>query len=101
MRAHGLEVRSSTPVERVERAGGRLVVMTATEAIPADAVLYATGRAPIPNTKGIGLDEQGVAMSGAARSWSIVPTAAACPASTRSATAATMPAPASTRASST
>jgi glutathione reductase (NADPH) len=63
MRAHGLDIRGSTPVHHVERAGGRLVVMTATGPIPADAVLYATGRVPIPNTRGLGLEAQGVAMT--------------------------------------
>jgi glutathione reductase (NADPH) len=63
MRARGLDIRGSTPVHHVERAGGRLIVMTPTGPIPADAVLYATGRAPIPNTGGIGLEKLGVAMS--------------------------------------
>jgi glutathione reductase (NADPH) len=63
MRAHGLDLRGSTPVHHVERAGGRLVVMTATGPIPADAVLYATGRVPIPNTRGLGLEQLGVAMT--------------------------------------
>jgi glutathione reductase (NADPH) len=63
MRAHGLDIRGSTPVHHVERAGGRLVVMTGAGPVPADAVLYATGRAPIPNTRGLGLEELGVAMN--------------------------------------
>jgi glutathione reductase (NADPH) len=63
MRAHGLDLRGSTPVHHVEPAGGRLVVMTGAGPVPADAVLYATGRAPIPNTKGLGLEELGVAMN--------------------------------------
>jgi len=63
MRAHGLDIRGSTPVHHVERAGGRLVVMTGAGPIPADAVLYATGRVPIPNTRGLGLEQLGVAMN--------------------------------------
>ncbi len=63
MRSHGLDIRGSTPVHHVEPAGGRLVVMTAAGPIPTDAVLYATGRLPIPNTKGLGLEQQGVTMS--------------------------------------
>jgi glutathione reductase (NADPH) len=63
MRAHGLDIRGSTPVHHVERAGGRLVVMTGAGPVPADAVLYATGRVPIPNTSGLGLEELGVAMN--------------------------------------
>ncbi len=59
MRAHGLDIRGSTPVHHVERAGGRLVVMTGAGPIPADAVLYATGRVPIPNTRGLGLEALG------------------------------------------
>jgi glutathione reductase (NADPH) len=64
MRAHGLDVRGSTPVHHIERAGGRLVVMTGTGPIPADRVLYATGRLPIPNTRGLGLEQLAVAMAG-------------------------------------
>jgi glutathione reductase (NADPH) len=63
MRARGLDLRGSTPVDHVQRSGGRLVVMTATGPIPADAVLYATGRMPIPNTRGLGLEELGVTMN--------------------------------------
>jgi glutathione reductase (NADPH) len=63
MGAHGLDIRGSTPVHHVERAGGRLVVMTGAGPIPADAVLYATGRVPIPNTSGLGLEGLGVAMN--------------------------------------
>ena len=63
MRAHGLDIRGSTPVDRIEQAGGRLVVMTGAGPIPADAVLYATGRLPIPNTRGLGLEQQGVVMN--------------------------------------
>ena len=63
MRAHGLDLRGSTPVHHVEPAGGRLVVMAGAGPIPADAVLYATGRAPIPNTRGLGLERHGVAMN--------------------------------------
>ncbi len=63
MRARGLDIRGSTPVHHVEQAGGRLVVLTAAGPIPTDAVLYATGRVPIPNTKGLGLEQLGVAMT--------------------------------------
>jgi glutathione reductase (NADPH) len=63
MRAHGLDIRGSTPVHHVERAGGRLVVMTGAGPVPADAVLYATGRLPLPNTGGLGLEQLGVAMT--------------------------------------
>ncbi|MGH6898267.1 MAG: glutathione-disulfide reductase [Geminicoccaceae bacterium] len=63
MRRRGLDIRSSTTVDHLERAGGRLVLHTTAGPIPADAVLYATGRDPIPNTRDIGLEEQGVRMN--------------------------------------
>jgi glutathione reductase (NADPH) len=63
MRRRGLDIRSSTTVDRLERAGGRLVLHTTVGPIPADAVLYATGRDPIPNTKSLGLEELGVRMT--------------------------------------
>jgi glutathione reductase (NADPH) len=63
MRRRGLDIRSSTTVARLERAGGRLVLHTTAGPIPADAVLYATGREPIPNTRNLGLEEQGVRMN--------------------------------------
>jgi glutathione reductase (NADPH) len=63
MRRRGLDIRSSTTVARLERAGGRLVLHTTAGPIPADAVLYATGRDPIPNTQSLGLEEQGVRMN--------------------------------------
>ena len=63
MRRRGLDIRSSTTVDRLERAGGRLVLHTTAGPIPADAVLYATGRDPIPNTGNLGLDDLGVRMN--------------------------------------
>ena len=62
MKRRGLDIRSSTTVHHLERAGGRLVLHTTAGPIPADAVLYATGRDPIPNTRNIGLEELGVCM---------------------------------------
>jgi glutathione reductase (NADPH) len=62
MRQRGLDIRSSTTVDRLGRAGGRLVLHTTAGPIPADAVLYATGRDPIPNTGNLGLEAQGVHM---------------------------------------
>jgi glutathione reductase (NADPH) len=63
MRQRGLDIRSSTTVDHLGRAGGRLVLHTTAGPIPADAVLYATGRDPIPNTQSLGLEEQGVRMN--------------------------------------
>ena len=51
MKRRGLDIRSSTTVHHLERAGGRLVLHTTAGPIPADTVLYATGREPIPNTR--------------------------------------------------
>jgi glutathione reductase (NADPH) len=56
MRQRGLDLRTSTTVDRLERAGGRLVLHTTAGPIPADAVLYATGREAIPNTRSLGLE---------------------------------------------
>jgi glutathione reductase (NADPH) len=62
MRQRGLDLRTSTTVHHLERAGGRLVLHTTAGPIPADAVLYATGRAAIPNTGSLGLEQLGVRM---------------------------------------
>ena len=62
MVGHGVDLRAETVVERIERRGGRLRVVTDREPIDADAVIYATGREPLPNTQGIGLEELGVRM---------------------------------------
>jgi glutathione reductase (NADPH) len=63
MRQRGLDIRTSTTVHHLERAGGRLVLHTTAGPIPADAVLYATGREPIPNTRELGLEQLGVRMN--------------------------------------
>jgi glutathione reductase (NADPH) len=60
MRQRGLDLRTSTTVHHLERAGGRLVLHTTAGPIPADAVLYATGREAIPNTRSLGLETLGV-----------------------------------------
>jgi glutathione reductase (NADPH) len=63
IKQRGLDLRTSTTVDRLERAGGRLVLHTTAGPIPADAVLYATGRDPVPNTQGLGLEQLGVRMN--------------------------------------
>ena len=63
MKRRGLDLRTSTTVHHLEPAGGRLVLHTTAGPIPADTVLYATGRDPIPNTSGLGLEEVGVRMN--------------------------------------
>lgn len=62
LRGHGLDLRLRTDVASVAREGGGLLVTLASgETLPADAVLYATGR--VPNVAGLGLEAVGLAMS--------------------------------------
>ena len=63
MRRRGLDIRSSATVNHLERAGDKLVLHTTAGPIPADAVLYATGREAIPNTRHLGLEQLGVRMN--------------------------------------
>ncbi len=59
MRGHGVDLRMHTDVTEVRQSADGLQVRLADgDALPADAVLYATGRAP--RTEGLGLAEQGV-----------------------------------------
>ncbi len=62
MRKKGIDVRFNATVECLEKRRGRICAELAdgTE-IPADLVLYATGR--VPNTEGLGLDEVGVELN--------------------------------------
>jgi len=63
MRAKGIDVRTETTIERLERAEGCLRATTTRGArIAADQVLVATGRAP--NSHGFGLVEAGVELAG-------------------------------------
>ena len=61
MRKKGVDLRFDADLARIDRRGGglRAMLIDGTE-IEADAVLYATGRAP--NTQGLGLAEAGVRM---------------------------------------
>ncbi|MEK0081859.1 glutathione-disulfide reductase [Benzoatithermus flavus] len=63
MRAHGLKIQPDTRVERIERTSDGFALHTNRGVIACDRVIYATGRAPIPNTRGIGLEDLGVRMS--------------------------------------
>jgi glutathione reductase (NADPH) len=63
MRTAGVRIWSETRVERIERAGEGVVLRTTQGPLEADRVVYATGRAPLPNTGGIGLEEIGVSLS--------------------------------------
>jgi glutathione reductase (NADPH) len=61
LRKRGLDIRCETLVSDIERSGEGVSVLThADEPIDADAILYATGRAP--STRGIGLEEAGVTL---------------------------------------
>ncbi|WP_027133069.1 glutathione-disulfide reductase [Geminicoccus roseus] len=62
MRASGLEIRSRSVVERIERAGDGLRLHGIEPALTVDMVVYATGRRPQPKTRGIGLEELDVRM---------------------------------------
>ncbi len=63
MAQKGIVLHPSTRVDRIERtASGGVVLDTTSGPLEADMVLYATGRAPIPNTKGVGLEVVGCRM---------------------------------------
>jgi len=66
LQADGVTVHLSTEVQRVEPSvTGGSVLHTAAGTTPVDLLLVATGRRP--NTKGLGLDEVGIAVDG--RGW--------------------------------
>ncbi|HFD15349.1 MAG TPA: glutathione-disulfide reductase [Rhodospirillales bacterium] len=58
----GIELRPCTRVERIRRKGDGVVLETDTGPVEAGLVLYATGREPVPNTRGLGLEDAGVRM---------------------------------------
>ena len=59
MRKRGIDLRFGADVARIEKTrGGLRLALNDGAALEADAVLYATGRAP--NTRGLGLDALGV-----------------------------------------
>ncbi|HXG53060.1 MAG TPA: glutathione-disulfide reductase [candidate division Zixibacteria bacterium] len=61
MAKRGIDLRFNVRVERIEsRGGGLRVALSSGAVVEADRVLYATGRAP--NTRGLGLEEAGVAL---------------------------------------
>jgi glutathione reductase (NADPH) len=62
LRGHGLEIRPETTVRAIERTAEGVVLDSSAGRLSYDAVLYATGREPIPNTRGIGLEALGVRM---------------------------------------
>ena len=62
LRGHGLEILTETTVASIEHGPRGVVLNSSAGPLEYDAVLYATGRDPIPNTRGIGLEELGVRM---------------------------------------
>ncbi len=61
-RAQGLEIRPETTVSAIERTAEGVVLDSSAGRLTYDTVLYATGRDPVPNTRGIGLEQLGVRM---------------------------------------
>lgn len=62
VRRHGVDLRLRSDVAAIARDGDALAVtLTGGEVLPADTVLYATGR--VPNVAGLGLDAAGVRLS--------------------------------------
>jgi glutathione reductase (NADPH) len=61
MRVRGIDLRTMTDVANIEgRPGDFTVTLSDGTSVPADVVMYATGR--IPATEGLGLDTAGVAL---------------------------------------
>jgi len=62
METKGIAIRRETVVRSIEKAdGGYSVVLSGTEALETDLVMYATGRHP--NTAGLGLEDAGVRLN--------------------------------------
>ena len=62
LRQRGLAIRTRTELARIEQRGPSFIAYTgAGDEIAADVVLYATGRKP--NTRGLGLEEIGIALN--------------------------------------
>ena len=63
MRGKGIDLRTGINVTKIDKNGaGLTLTLTDGSTLEADAVMYATGRNP--NTKGLGLEEVGVALDG-------------------------------------
>jgi glutathione reductase (NADPH) len=60
LRARGLDLRCETTVEGIVKTADGVLLDTSIGPLEYDAVLYATGRDPIPNTAQLGLTELGV-----------------------------------------
>jgi glutathione reductase (NADPH) len=57
---HGVALWNETRVERITRGTGGLQLVTSRGPLEVDAVIYATGRSPVPQTAGLGLEPHGV-----------------------------------------
>lgn len=63
MSAHGVKLRLSARIVRIERSGNALTAhLDDGETLAADAIMYATGREP--NTRNMGLEQAGVDLAG-------------------------------------
>jgi glutathione reductase (NADPH) len=63
LRCRGLDLRPETTVNAIARSADGVLLDTSFGPLEYDAVLYATGRDPIPNTEHLGLAELGVALA--------------------------------------
>lgn len=63
MREAGMTILTETRVDGIAKTGDGLELRTSKGALAVDRVIYATGRRPLPNTRGIGLEDLGVRMS--------------------------------------
>jgi glutathione reductase (NADPH) len=63
LRARGLDLRPATTVSAIARTPAGVLLETSAGPLEFDAVLYATGRDPVPNTASVGLAELGVALA--------------------------------------
>ncbi len=59
----GVELVPEARVERIERSGDLRLVVTDRGILEAEMVLVAAGRRPVPNTRGLGLEEAGVRLT--------------------------------------
>lgn len=62
MEHHGIKLMSGTTVDSIAKEGATYRLQTNKGLLEADLVLYATGRDPVPATKGIGLEALGLDM---------------------------------------
>jgi glutathione reductase (NADPH) len=60
LQLNGLKLRPSTRILSIERAGEATILHTDKGPLESDMLIYATGRKPIPNTRGLGLEDVGV-----------------------------------------